>query len=506
MPPAVAGPDDLSGADLAGPDLAGADLAGADLGRRRFFRSFAADAMQAAASLAGAARELQREAASARDQLLREGSPGAGEEGADRAGAGRMGPSAQAGARRAAPAGAGRAGRAFAEDRWARAVVDVGDPAMTFRSPYRWEDGRVLLVDQRRLPDELVEVACWSGAEVAAAIRDMVVRGAPAIGQAAAYGLALTAAQARDTSGPAREAMLQGTANALRRARPTAVNVRWAMDRMLARHEAVGGKRAPGDVVADALLAEADAIATEAMLEHAELARHGAALLPAPGAVPLRILTHCNTGPLAAGQVGTALGVVQRLHADGRAVHVWVGESRPYLQGSRLTAWELGRAGVPHAVIADAAAGSLMARGQVDAVLVGADRIAANGDTANKVGTYPLAVLAARHGIPFYVCAPTSSIDPKTADGDAIPIEDRPADEVTTIRGTRIAPPDSPALNPAFDVTPAELITAIVTEEGVVWPPFGPGLGDALASAQRRREARQETESGRPAPAAATLT
>ena len=365
--------------------------------------------------------------------------------------------------------------------------MGVSDPAGTFRSPYRWDDGRLLLIDQRRLPDELVEIACRSGAEVAAAIHDMVIRGAPAIGQAAAYGLALTAAQARDAGASGREAMIRGTANALRNARPTAASLRWAMERMLARYEAVGGKDAPGDVVADALLAEADAIATEAMLEHAELARHGADLLPATGSGPLRILTHCNTGPLAAGQVGTALGVVQRLHADGRAVHVLVSESRPYLQGSRLTAWELVRAGVSHAVIADAAAGSLMARGQVDAVLVGADRIAANGDIANKIGTYPLAVLAARHGVAFYVCAPTASIDLATPDGEAIPLEDRPADEVTTIRGVRVAPVDSPALNPAFDVTPVELITAIVTEEGVIRAPFGPGLGEAVASAQRRR-------------------
>ena len=459
-------PDDRDGG-------AADELEGTDLPRRRFFRAFAADAMQAAASLAGAARELQREAVAARDQLLRESPTGAA-------------------AARPAPAGAGRAGRAFAGDLWAGSLVAVGDPDGTFRSPYRWADGRLLLIDQRRLPDELVEIACRSGAEVAAAIHDMVIRGAPAIGQAAAYGLALTAARGRDVSGPSRDAMLRGAANALRNARPTAMNLRWAMERMLARYEAIGGKQASGEVVADALLAEADAIAMEAMLEHADLARHGADLLPAPGPEPLRILTHCNTGPLAAGQVGTALGVVQRLHADGRAVHVWVGESRPYLQGSRLTAWELGRAGVSHTVITDAAAGSLMARGQVDVVLVGADRIAANGDAANKIGTYPLAVLASRHGIPFYVCAPTSSIDLATPDGEAIPIEERPADEVTMIRGVPVAPLDSPALNPAFDVTPAELVGVIVTEEGVVRPPFGPGLAAAVGSAQRRREVRQE--------------
>lgn len=423
--------------------------------------------MQAAASFVGAVRELQRSAAEARDDLLATNGPSPGR-----------------------PPGGGRAGRAISPDRWASKVVASGDPAGTFRSPFRWDDGRLLLVDQRRLPDALVEVECRNGYDVAAAIRDMVIRGAPAIGQAAAYGMALAAAQARDMGPSGRDAMLRGTANALRNARPTAVNVRWAVGRMLARWEAIGGKDAAGDVVADALLAEADGIATEAMLEHAELARHGAAILPDTGGEPIRILTHCNTGPLACGQVGTALGIVQRLHSDNRPLHVWVGESRPYLQGARLTAWELAQAGVPHAIIADAAAGSLMRQGKVDAVLVGADRVAANGDTANKIGTYPLAVLASRHGIPFYVCAPTSSIDLATPDGEAIPIEDRPADEVTTIRGVRIAPLESPALNSAFDVTPAELIGAIVTEEGVVRPPLGPGLGEAVAAAELRRGSR----------------
>jgi methylthioribose-1-phosphate isomerase len=446
----------------------------ADPERRRFFRSFAGEAMSAAASIAGAVGVLQREAASARDDLL-----GAG---------GEPGTAIQSTPNvRTRPPGEGRAGRAAPNDRWAAAVVAENDPSGTFRSPYRWVDGRMLLVDQRRLPDELVEVACDSGADVAAAIRDMVIRGAPAIGQAAAYGVALTAAHERDAGPQERDAAIKRTADGLRAARPTAVDLGWALDRMLARYRAVGATEASGDVIADALLAEADAIATDAMLEQAELARHGATLMPGTGDSPLRILTHCNTGPLAAGQVGTALGVVQRLHADGRPLHVWVDESRPYLQGARLTAWELGRAGVPHAVIADAAAGSLMARGQVDAIVVGADRVAANGDTANKIGTYPLAVLAARHGVPFIVAAPTSSIDLDTPDGAAIPIEERAESEVTTLRGVRIAPEDSPAYNPAFDVTPAELMTAIVTEHGPVHPPFAEGLAAAVAAADARR-------------------
>jgi methylthioribose-1-phosphate isomerase len=201
---------------------------------------------------------------------------------------------------------------------------------------------------------------------------------------------------------------------------------------------------------------------------------------------PLNILTHCNTGPLACGQFGTALGVVQVAHHAGREIHVWVDETRPYLQGARLTAWELLQAGVPHTLIPDVAAGSLMRAAEVDVVLVGADRIAANGDTANKVGTYPLAVLAARHGIPFYVVAPLSSVDVDTPDGDAIPIEERSADEVLELRGMRIAPVGTAARNPAFDVTPAELLTGIITEEGVLTGPFEPAFRDALERARVR--------------------
>lgn len=454
---------------------AGAD-SGADPERRRFFRAFAAEAVEAAGAIAGALGTIQREAASARDELL----------GRDEV-AGGVREAGPAGGAPRTPAGAGRAGRALPDDRWTRAGVAVGDPGDTFRSPYRWDEGRLLLVDQRRLPDELVEVPCRSGGEVAAAIRSMVIQGAPAIGQAAAYGLALAAVQARDTGAAGRDAMIRGTAGTLAEARPTPADVRWALDRMLGRYEAVGGPSASAEVVADALLAEADAIATEAMLAHAELARHGAALLPDTGDRALRVLTHGSTGPLAGGQVGTALGVLQRAHADGRSIHVWVAESRPSLAGMRLTAWELARAGVEHVVIADAAAGWLMTRGEVDAVIVGVERVAANGDVAATIGTYALAVLAARHRVPFIVCTPTSSIDLATADGAGIPMEDRPAAEVTTLRGVRLAPLESPALDPACDVTPAELVTALVTEEGVISAPFAAELGRAVAGARARR-------------------
>jgi methylthioribose-1-phosphate isomerase len=232
--------------------------------------------------------------------------------------------------------------------------------------------------------------------------------------------------------------------------------------------------------------AEADAIVSEATTDHGRLATFGLALLPSFEDRPVRVLTHCNTGPLSCGQYGTALGIVQAAHHAERPIHVWVTETRPYLQGARLTAWELAQAGVAHSLIADSAAGHLMARGEVDVVLVGADRVVANGDIANKVGTYMLAVLAARHGIPFYVCAPTSSVDLDTPDGGAIEIEERKADEVLEFRGVRIAPPGTLVRNPAFDMTPAELIGAIVTEEGVLRPPFADGLREATERARAR--------------------
>jgi methylthioribose-1-phosphate isomerase len=317
----------------------------------------------------------------------------------------------------------------------------------------------------------------------------MVVRGAPALGQVAALALAIAAERNRAMVPHARSANLRGAANALANARPTAVNVRWAVDRMMARHEALGGTAASGDALAEGLRAEANAIVFEATDDHGRLAEAGFALLPDPSDRPLRLLTHCNTGPMACGQFGTALGVIQVAHNRDRSLHVYVDETRPYLQGARLTAWELDQAGIPHTVVADVAAGWLLAQGMVDAILVGADRIAANGDTANKVGTYPLAVLAARHGVPFYVVAPTSTIDLATVDGSEIPIEQRPPSEVLFVRGMRITPQRTGALNPAFDVTPADLITAIVTEEGALRPPYTGSLAAAVAARATRRPA-----------------
>ena len=437
-----------------GPDAATAGESaadpGADLGRRRFFRAFAGELIQTAATVAGAAQALQRASAEAAGAIL---SP---ETAAGRLAAS-LGPEP--------PPAAGPGG---------------------FRTAFREADGVLLLVDQRKLPDELVEYPCRSAGEVAFAIREMVVRGAPAIGAVAAIGLALTAEKMRTSKPYARRATLRGSANALRNSRPTGVNLRWAVDRVMARYEAVGDLSDDGDAIAGAIRAEADAIVLEATIDHGRLATFGLDVLPVPADRPVNVLTHCNTGPLSCGQYGTALGVVQAAHHADRPIHVWVDETRPYLQGARLTTWELAQAGVSHALISDAAAGHLMAGGEVDVILVGADRVAANGDIANKIGTYPLAVLAARHRVPFYVCAPTSSIDLATPDGSSIVIEERRAEEVLEIRGVRIAPPGTPVRNPAFDVTPAELITGIVTEEGVLRPPFETGLHDAVEAARAR--------------------
>jgi methylthioribose-1-phosphate isomerase len=307
----------------------------------------------------------------------------------------------------------------------------------------RLEDDRVVVLDQRRLPDEEVELECRSAAEVAEAIRTLAVRGAPAIGIAAAYGYALAAARGEDLDEAA--AVLLGS-------RPTAVNLAWAIAEMRL-----------GDQAASALAVRARALHEAEVERCRRMAAHAAGLL-APGT---RALTHCNAGALATGGVGTALGALTEGFERGLVAHVLVDETRPLLQGARLTAWELERAGVPHTVVADAAAGSLMARGEVDAVLTGADRIAANGDAANKIGTYALAVLAEHHGIPLYVVAPSSTVDLSAGSGADIPIEERDPAEVTARFHAR---------NPAFDVTPAGLIAAIVTEEGVHRPPYETSL------------------------------
>jgi len=300
----------------------------------------------------------------------------------------------------------------------------------------RWKGDALELLDQRQLPDRVVYVSCRNAADVAAAIRDMVVRGAPAIGCAAAFGIALEPAES--------------SYEVLAKSRPTAVNLFWALERMRRAKD----KRA-----------EAEAIFAEDLAVNRSIGAHGAKLIP-QGA---RVLTYCNTGALATAGHGTALGVIRS--ARDKGISVIACETRPYLQGARLTAWECMQEGIPCTLITDNMAGHLMSRNEVDLVIVGADRIAANGDTANKIGTYTLAVLARRHGLPFYVAAPLSTFDRSMANGSLIPIEERPADEVTGYRGQRWAPERVAVRNPAFDVTPAELITAIICEKGVVQAP-----------------------------------
>jgi len=333
-------------------------------------------------------------------------------------------------------------------------------------TPVRWEDGRLVLIDQTRLPTEQVERACASWPEVAEAIRGLVVRGAPAIGVAAAFGVVLAARASRARDRAALEADLEEAIKGLAATRPTAVNLFWALDRM--RRTAEAAPELPVVALADRLLVEAQAILAEDLAANRAMGAHGVALVPS-GA---RVLTHCNAGALATAGYGTALGVIRAAHERGRLAMVWVDETRPVMQGSRLTAWELATEGIPHRLISDVAAGFVMKRGEVDLVVTGADRIAANGDTANKIGTYSVAVLARHHGIPFYVAAPCSTIDPSIPTGDAIVIEERAAAEVRGVGDRQTAPAASPVFNPAFDVTPAELITAIVTERGVVRPPY----------------------------------
>lgn len=336
------------------------------------------------------------------------------------------------------------------------------DRSTTVRS-LDWEEGALLLLDQRQLPGRTAWIRCETPEAVASAIAGLVVRGAPAIGVAAAYGMALAAA--RDPS----EAALRDAAAALAAARPTAVNLAWAVERVLERT-----LEAAPDVRAAAALAEARTIHREDERACEAMARHGADLVPGDG--PVEVLTHCNTGALATAGIGTALGVVRELARRGRLARLWAGEARPVLQGARLTAWEAVHDGLPVTLLADAAAATVIATRPLAAVLVGADRIAADGATANKIGTYPLAVLARRHGVPFLVVAPTSTVDLSVPGGAAIPIEERDGDEVRRIRGALVAPEAADVFNPAFDVTPPELITAIVTEAGVARPPFGETL------------------------------
>lgn len=335
-----------------------------------------------------------------------------------------------------------------------------------------WSDDRLHLIDQTLLPAEcrVLEIERWE--DVVTAIKEMRVRGAPALGVTAAYALSMAARDIRASGREEFMSLLRSASETIVAARPTAVNIAWAVDRLMAVVKASEDMRG----VPSRLLQEAHRLQRDDEAANRALGAHGAALMPSEGGV----LTHCNTGALATAGYGTALGVIRAAWEQGKRFHVYNTETRPWLQGARLTSWELGQLGIPGTLMVDSAAGLLMRQGKVSCVVLGADRIAANGDTANKIGTYMLAVLAHENGIPFYVAAPVNTVDLSTSSGDDIVIEDRPPQEVTGFGGVRTAPDGVQAVNPAFDVTPHRYITAIITDRGVVRPPYVTTLRRAL--------------------------
>jgi len=348
-------------------------------------------------------------------------------------------------------------------------------------TPYasvEWADGLVRVLDQRRLPHEIVYRDLVDEGDVAAAIRDMMVRGAPLIGAVAAYGLALAARRSAAATPGELLADLDRAVGMLSAARPTAVNLTWALGRVLHRtgDPSIGGVEA----IKWAALDEAQRIAREDVSVNLQLGHNALPLIPDDATV----IHHCNTGGLATVGVGTALGIIRAAHENGKRLHVLVDETRPRLQGARLTAWELRELGIPHTVIVDGASGHFMRTKVVDLCVVGCDRVAANGDTANKIGTYNLALVASVHRVPFYVAAPTSTIDLAIPNGEAIPIEERPAREVTHVGEEWITPKGTLVANPAFDVTPAAYITAIITEAGIAYPPYDASLAALVKRGQ----------------------
>jgi methylthioribose-1-phosphate isomerase len=347
---------------------------------------------------------------------------------------------------------------------------------MTPYTTIEWEDGVVRMLDQRLLPDKVVYNTYRKTAQVAEAIRSMVIRGAPAIGAAAAYGLALAALNSRAKTLDDLRQELDQAADLLRQARPTAVNLAWALERVFQRLDAA--EPITPEEARLIIIEEAQAIAVEDVETNRRMGSNGQALVPDSA----RILHHCNTGALATVDYGTALGVVRAAHENGKQVHVYVDETRPRLQGARLTTWELQQLGIPHTLVVDGASGYLMSRVGIDLCLVGCDRMAANGDAANKIGTFNLALAAHAHEVPFYVVLPFSTIDFSIESGAEIPIEERSPEEVLLIGAERISPADVHAFNPAFDVTPAKYITAIITERGVAYPPFKESLARLRAA------------------------
>jgi methylthioribose-1-phosphate isomerase len=333
-----------------------------------------------------------------------------------------------------------------------------------------WTDQGVRFIDQTKLPTEETYVNCTTHQQVADVIRNMVVRGAPAIGVAAAMGVALGVQNSKaETVGDLKKE-LDEICRILGETRPTAVNLFWAIRRMQGKFELLRVRPIPQ--IKQALIEEAQRMHAEDIAANQAMGRHGATLMPSSGGV----LTHCNAGALATAGYGTALGVIRAAIESGKKIHVYADETRPFLQGSRLTAWELMKDGIPTTVISDNMAGAMMKQGKIGAIVVGADRIAANGDVANKIGTYTVAVLAKEHGIPFYVAAPISTVDLATADGSGIPIEQRNQNEITHIAGKQMVPDGVGIENPAFDVTPAKYVAAIITERGIAKAPYGESL------------------------------
>ncbi len=361
----------------------------------------------------------------------------------------------------------------------------------TFNS-VTWIDGHLRLLDQRRLPTHTLYINYTNHRQVADAIRKMVVRGAPAIGAAAAYGMALAAFNSKQTDVAPLRKELTKAAVLLKKARPTAVNLFWAVDRVMA--QAMDPSLTLPAQIKLEVLAEAHAVAEEDVWTNRQIGQNALALLPESGRSGdgqiLNFIHHCNTGSLATVDYGTALGIIRTAHESGRKVHAFLDETRPRLQGARLSAYELVMQGIPHTLIVDGASGHFMRTVGIDLAVVGCDRVAANGDTANKIGTYNLALVAHAHGVPFYVAAPTSTIDLAIPDGDTIEIEERTPAEITHIGREQITPDHAHVANPAFDVTPAGYITAIITEAGIAYPPFDESLPRLVAQARQDHQAR----------------
>jgi methylthioribose-1-phosphate isomerase len=434
-----------------------------DPDRRRFFRQFAGEVVTSVGSMMGAAQTLQESSAEAARELL--GGPP---------------PTAAAQTTAAIPV-AGPPSSSLAP-----AGVELDASTAGWRAPFRWDGDVCRIVDQRRLPDVLVDLELRGAADTVGAIKDGALAGSAAQAQVAAVTLAMVAAKAAGSRAFARRATVRGAANALRLTRPGSAAMAVALDRMLALLDEAGLEM-PGDEVAAALRAEAERIIGETTDDHGALVGHVVPALPGGADDPLRVLVAGSTGAMGGGQFGTALSAVQTVHHAGRRIHVLVPEGRPGLEGSRVAAWELRQAGVPHAVVTDAAAPGCIAAGELQVVLVGADRICANGDVVSTAGAYPLALACAASGIPFIVCAATTAVDLATAGGADATLEEGRPTLVLRAGGTRVAPEGTQVRNPIQDLVPAALVSLIVTETGVLRAPYGPALASAVVTASARR-------------------